>query len=325
MNIEVANRLVELRKRNNLSQEALAEKLGISRQAVSKWERAEASPDTDNLILLARLYHISLDDLLMTGNAIPGGNSNKELGQVEQRVAEPITQRQAEPITQGQSEPITQRQAEPITQGQSEPVTQSEAEPITQGQSEPIAQRQSELVSNIGTVRIGNIEGARGSGTGAVRTSGSEAVRIGTQEEPKPVAQRERESVVIIEEEGPRFDYGVLRYFPVYMVYMVVVIAFMILGAIWNAWHPGWMLFFIPPIWQTAVMALEKRDARLFAYPVLVVLLYLCLGFFGSLWHPGWIVFLTIPLYYPLVSYFRKLYKLQKKELDDILQETKKR
>lgn len=64
MNLEIANRLVALRKENNLSQEALAAKLGISRQAVSKWERAEASPDTDNLIALAQLYHISLDELL---------------------------------------------------------------------------------------------------------------------------------------------------------------------------------------------------------------------------------------------------------------------
>ncbi len=64
MNIEIANRLVNLRKTNGLSQEALAEKLGISRQAVSKWERAEASPDTDNLILLAKIYKISLDELL---------------------------------------------------------------------------------------------------------------------------------------------------------------------------------------------------------------------------------------------------------------------
>ena len=70
MNIEIANRLVNLRKNNNLSQEALAEKLGISRQAVSKWERAEASPDTDNLILLARLYGVSLDELLQTNDAI---------------------------------------------------------------------------------------------------------------------------------------------------------------------------------------------------------------------------------------------------------------
>jgi len=65
MNIEIADRLVNLRKANGLSQENLAEKLGISRQAVSKWERAEASPDTDNLIALARLYKISLDELLL--------------------------------------------------------------------------------------------------------------------------------------------------------------------------------------------------------------------------------------------------------------------
>ncbi|MDE5909627.1 MAG: helix-turn-helix transcriptional regulator [Lachnospiraceae bacterium] len=71
MNIEIANRLVNLRKSNNLSQEALAQKLGISRQAVSKWERAEASPDTDNLILLARLYGVSLDELLKTDDEIP--------------------------------------------------------------------------------------------------------------------------------------------------------------------------------------------------------------------------------------------------------------
>lgn len=71
MNIEIANRLVELRKKNNFSQESLAAQLGISRQAVSKWERAEASPDTDNLILLARLYGVSLDDLLKTDDEIP--------------------------------------------------------------------------------------------------------------------------------------------------------------------------------------------------------------------------------------------------------------
>lgn len=66
MNIEIANRLVELRKKRGFSQEALAEKLGISRQAVSKWERAESSPDTSNLITLAKLYNVSLDELLAT-------------------------------------------------------------------------------------------------------------------------------------------------------------------------------------------------------------------------------------------------------------------
>ncbi len=66
MNIEIANKLVKLRKQAGLSQEELADKLGLSRQAVSKWERAEASPDTDNLICLAKLYGVSLDELLST-------------------------------------------------------------------------------------------------------------------------------------------------------------------------------------------------------------------------------------------------------------------
>ena len=64
MTISTADRLVQLRKENGLSQEALAAKLGVSRQAISKWERAEASPDTDNLIALAEIYGITLDALL---------------------------------------------------------------------------------------------------------------------------------------------------------------------------------------------------------------------------------------------------------------------
>ena len=64
MNIKTANRLCELRKAHNLSQEELADKLGVSRQAVSKWERSESSPDTDNLIQLASIYNMSLDELI---------------------------------------------------------------------------------------------------------------------------------------------------------------------------------------------------------------------------------------------------------------------
>lgn len=86
MNIEIANRLVKLRKENNLSQEALANKLGISRQAVSKWERAEASPDTDNLILLSELYGISLDELLKTDQKeFESGKSKNEQTEIPEK------------------------------------------------------------------------------------------------------------------------------------------------------------------------------------------------------------------------------------------------
>lgn len=77
MNIEIANRFVELRKKHHLSQEELAKKLGVSRQAVSKWERAEASPDTDNLIALAQIYNITLDELLhQTKSKDPSSNKD---------------------------------------------------------------------------------------------------------------------------------------------------------------------------------------------------------------------------------------------------------
>lgn len=65
MNIETATRLYEYRKAHGYSQEELAAKIGVSRQAISKWERSESSPDTDNLIALAQLYGVSLDTLLM--------------------------------------------------------------------------------------------------------------------------------------------------------------------------------------------------------------------------------------------------------------------
>ena len=71
MNIKLADRLVALRKEKGYSQEVLAEKLGLSRQSISKWERAEASPDTDNLIALAQVYNMTLDELLGNGESAP--------------------------------------------------------------------------------------------------------------------------------------------------------------------------------------------------------------------------------------------------------------
>ncbi len=65
MNVEIANKLVKLRKSHGLSQGDLADKIGVSRQAVSKWECAESSPDTDNLIALSKLYEITIDELIV--------------------------------------------------------------------------------------------------------------------------------------------------------------------------------------------------------------------------------------------------------------------
>ena len=57
-------RLKEIRKKNKYSQEYVAEQLNISRQAISHWENGKSYPDIDNLILLADVFHISVDELL---------------------------------------------------------------------------------------------------------------------------------------------------------------------------------------------------------------------------------------------------------------------
>lgn len=62
------NNLQMLRKKNQLSQEGLAEMLGVSRQAVSKWELGEGYPEVDKLLILSKKLNVSLDSLLGAEN-----------------------------------------------------------------------------------------------------------------------------------------------------------------------------------------------------------------------------------------------------------------
>ena len=60
----LADKIIDLRKKEGLSQEELANKLGVSRQSVSKWEGAQSTPDMDKIIKLADLFGVSTDYLL---------------------------------------------------------------------------------------------------------------------------------------------------------------------------------------------------------------------------------------------------------------------
>lgn len=62
--MNLAEKLVILRKQKGLTQLDLAEKLSVSRQAISRWEVGSAVPNTDNLRVLAELYGVTLDYLL---------------------------------------------------------------------------------------------------------------------------------------------------------------------------------------------------------------------------------------------------------------------
>ncbi|WP_453991548.1 helix-turn-helix transcriptional regulator [Bacillus nitroreducens] len=56
--------LKELRKAHRFTQEEVAEKINVSRQAVAKWESGETVPDINNCIALSQLYRVTLDDLV---------------------------------------------------------------------------------------------------------------------------------------------------------------------------------------------------------------------------------------------------------------------
>ena len=62
--MDISEKILKLRKANNLTQEQLAEQLQVSRQAVSKWEKGTSEPNTSNLMALAKLYGIPAEDLL---------------------------------------------------------------------------------------------------------------------------------------------------------------------------------------------------------------------------------------------------------------------
>ncbi|SDB57306.1 helix-turn-helix domain-containing protein [Butyrivibrio sp. INlla16] len=69
--------LQKIRKKNQLSQEGLAEMLGVSRQAVSKWELGEGYPEVDKLLILSEKLNISLDSLML-GENVPATSDNSK-------------------------------------------------------------------------------------------------------------------------------------------------------------------------------------------------------------------------------------------------------
>ena len=73
-NMNLSDRIQNLRKAKGLSQEELAEALDVSRQAVSKWESGQSSPDLDKIVQLSEYFEVSTDHLLK-GAELPAGDN----------------------------------------------------------------------------------------------------------------------------------------------------------------------------------------------------------------------------------------------------------
>ncbi len=79
----LADKIIELRKRSGMSQEELAEKLGVSRQSVSKWEGAQSTPDINRILQLSEIFSVSTDTLLKDEADLPAAEASPQEPSVE--------------------------------------------------------------------------------------------------------------------------------------------------------------------------------------------------------------------------------------------------
>lgn len=93
--MSISTRLYTLRVDHGYSQDDLAQIIGVSRQAISKWERAESVPDTDKLIALSELYGLTIDEILKGESeeaTISGEDTSEVSGANKNNAAESVLQ-----------------------------------------------------------------------------------------------------------------------------------------------------------------------------------------------------------------------------------------
>jgi HTH-type transcriptional regulator/antitoxin HipB len=286
MNIETANRLLQFRKKHNLSQEELASKIGVSRQAVSKWERAEASPDSDNLVLLAEIYGVSLDELLK-------GVSDTENDMTDESNAND-------------------------SNANSNNTTNNDTDNNNDNGYDYTEYKSGDRVSFKNGLHIDSNNGDRvhisfKDGIQVEDKSGT-YVNVGrdgvfVNENGKQRVYTDKDGHIISDSDMP--SYGSKdKFWNKFPFFIIAIIAFMCWGLSGKCfgWALSWVCFLTIPIYHSLVDAIYKRNPSHFAYPVVTVIVYMFFGFFGVCggWAYGWMVFLTIPIYYWFCSLFHK-------------------
>lgn len=283
MNVDIASRLAALRKKYGFSQENLAEQLGISRQAISKWERAEASPDTDNLITLAKLYGISLDELLNTELELPEVGARDDGNDRNDGASE--NRRRREDSQQRKSGVHIEDNGEVVHIGwDGIHVQDKHGDKVKIGFS-GIHVRDEEVEVNVS-----------GEGVYVKDADGKYKAKVGGS----PIGEDEKADDYEDWESWVNFHDRKKNLFQRLPLGILAIICFILIGSITGLWHPAWMVFLLVPVIDSLITAVVKRDFHRFAYPVLTLVAFLWAGFIYRLWHPGWVVFLTNPVYYAI-------------------------
>lgn len=287
MTIETANRLYELRKKKGLSQEELAERLGVSRQAVSKWERSEASPDTDNLIALAKIYDLSLDELIYGEKTEQADEQSKEDGEQKADTEQSPDDEKAGADSSGIF----------IESGEDKIKIAADGMVIKDKDGD--------------TVKIG-WKGLKINVNKDIGDKKCEGVFVIDNDDDDD--DDDDDEVIILDADGKHFTYKKTSKskFWLELPYAVIcAVAYLVFGFlnICGGWAQSWIIFITIPIYYSLIEAIYNRRFSNFAYPVLTAFLYLYFGMYLGNWHPSWLIFLTVAIYQPIASALDKKIK----------------
>lgn len=346
----IARRLAARRKQAGLSQEALADKLGVSRQAVSKWERAESLPDTDNLIALAALYDLTLDELLWREAA----ESDSQVSQPAPDAAEMSGASAGEGYSQGKPDATEDdrddggRDSEASDNDQAGGSADDAAfgsscndNDAESGKNEGAdegddyahvsfrngihvrdAKKGEEVHIGWSGVHVTNRKKGEEAHVGWDGVHVEQPQASGTADDPKSV-HVDSSGVIIGEqyfenwhEAHKAFGRKPERAWRSFPFPLVVLVAYLLLGLVTNAWVPGLMLAFAVPAYYVIGNAWEKRRlSRLIGglYPIGAVAWFCWMAFALNQAHPAWVVFLTVPVVEILCAWSRKAWKRHRK------------
>lgn len=299
MDLAMAQRLVDRRKAAGLSQEALAAQLGVSRQAVSKWERSESSPDTDNLIALAALYGVSLDELLY-GEAASDADGSED-GSTETVDEAKEAEDSAEHADCGDKPLVDISLARGI-----HVIDPNKGEEVHVGWNgiHVTNERKGEEV-HVGPdgVHVDTLEDDGHS----VHTNDDGTVTIDGE-----TFSSWKEAHDKLDHHGKHFHTKVGRTWNKFPFPALVALAYLVLGIVYSTWGMGLLLVFLVPVYYAFGDFIDQRHlSKLIdvVYSVSAEAWFLYMWLCLEQPHPAWVILITIPVVKALMRWCRKQWK----------------
>lgn len=303
MDLAMAQRLVDRRKAAGLSQEALAAQLGVSRQAVSKWERSESSPDTDNLIALAALYGVSLDELLY-GEAASDADSSED-GSTETVDEAKEAEDSAEHADCGDKPLVDISLARGI-----HVIDPNKGEEVHVGWNgiHVTNERKGEEV-HVGPdgVHVDTLEDDGHS----MHTNDDGTVTIDGE-----TFSSWKEAHDKLDHHGKHFHTKVGRAWNKFPFPALVTLAYLVLGIVYGTWATGLFLVFLIPVYYALGDFIDQRHlSKLIdvVYSVSAEAWFLYMWLCLEQPHPAWVILITIPVVKALMRWCRKQWKHRKR------------